>query len=178
MFRVGVNIRWEATMTAILHATQTPAELLPSPRPVHFEQTVPRHLVHRAAVSEVFVTDMHTTGDNNFELGAQWPRRHSFLGPRTLTSHDPMLYAETSRQAALIIAHQAFDVPLSSHFLSFTKGYDITQAGLRTEGRPVDIVLTASAHEVRHGNRKLELCFARDIQASARRPFRGNAVPG
>ena len=37
-----------------------------------------RNLVHRAAVSEVFVTDLNIVGEDRFEVGAQWPRRHGF----------------------------------------------------------------------------------------------------
>ncbi|WP_244180782.1 ScbA/BarX family gamma-butyrolactone biosynthesis protein [Amycolatopsis pretoriensis] len=115
---------------------------------VDFQQTIPRSLVHRAAVSEVFVTDLHILGEGRFEVGAQWPRRHSFFGPRTPVSHDPMLYAETIRQAALLIAHRAYGVPLSHSFLSDYKSYDIDETGLATGGWPVDVVLRVTAHEV------------------------------
>src|SRR4051812_26459174 len=69
----------------------------PATQTVDFQQTIPRSLVHRAAVSEVFVTDLNILGEGTFEVGAQWPRRHSFFGPRTPAFHDPMLYAETIR---------------------------------------------------------------------------------
>src|SRR5689334_19245938 len=45
---------------------------------VLFDQTIPRHLVHRAAVSEVFLTDLRVTDETTFQVGAQWPRDHSF----------------------------------------------------------------------------------------------------
>ena len=115
---------------------------------VDFQQTIPRSLVHRAAVSEVFVTDLNILGEDRFEVGAQWPRRHSFFGPRTPAFHDPMLYAETIRQAALLIAHRAYGVPLSHSFLSDHKVYDLDQPGLATRGRPVDVVLRVTAHDI------------------------------
>ena len=117
---------------------------------VDFQQTIPRGLVHRAAVSEVFVTDLNILGEHRFEVGAQWPRRHSFFGPRTPEFHDPMLYAETVRQAALLIAHRAYGVPISHSFLSDRKTYSVDKAGLATLGRPVDVVLRASAHEIEY----------------------------
>ncbi|GLY44385.1 adhesin [Amycolatopsis sp. NBRC 101858] len=122
----------------------------PAVRAVDFQQTIPRSLVHRAAVSEVFVTDLNILGEGRFEVGAQWPRRHSFFGPRTPVFHDPMLYAETIRQAALLIAHRAYGVPLSHSFLSDHKEYSVEETGLATLGRPVDVVLRVSAHEVEY----------------------------
>jgi hypothetical protein len=122
----------------------------PATRAVDFQQTIPRSLVHRAAVSEVFVTDLNILGEDRFEVGAQWPRRHSFFGPRTPAFHDPMLYAETIRQAALLIAHRAYGVPISHSFLSDHKAYSVDEAGLATLGRPVDVVLRVSAHEVEY----------------------------
>ncbi len=127
---------------------ETKIDTIPSVSSVDFQQTIPRSLVHRAAVSEVFVTDLHILGEGRFEVGAQWPRRHSFFGPRTPVFHDPMLYAETIRQAVLLIAHRAYGVPLSHGFLSDHKEYEVEQTGLATLGRPVDVVLRVTAHEV------------------------------
>jgi hypothetical protein len=126
----------------------TTGDELPPGRSVDFQQTIPRNLVHRAAVSEVFVTDLNILGEGRFEIGAQWPRRHSFFGPLTPASHDPLLYAETVRQAGLLIAHRAYGVPMGYSFLSDWKTYDVDQAGLATVGRPVDVVLRATAHDV------------------------------
>ncbi|MEO6083044.1 MAG: ScbA/BarX family gamma-butyrolactone biosynthesis protein [Umezawaea sp.] len=141
----------------------------PATRSVDFQQTIPRSLVHRAAVSEVFVTDLNILGEGKFEVGAQWPRRHSFFGPRTPAFHDPMLYAETIRQAGLLIAHRAYGIPLSHSFLSDYKVYSVDETGLATDGRPVDVVLRVSAHEVEHrgknvGGMRLDYECVRDGQ--------------
>ncbi|WAL67971.1 ScbA/BarX family gamma-butyrolactone biosynthesis protein [Amycolatopsis cynarae] len=120
------------------------------PRQLGFQQTIPRSFVHRAAVSEVFVTDLNILGEGRAEIGAQWPRRHSFFGPRTPSSHDPMLCAETFRQAGLLIAHQVYGIPLGHSFLSDHKTYSVDAAGLGTVGRPVDVVLQASAHDIQY----------------------------
>jgi hypothetical protein len=121
---------------------------LSSADPVLFQQTVPRQLVHRAAVSEVFVTDVCVIGETTFQIGAQWPRSHGFFGPKALF-HDPMLLAETIRQATLAIAHQVFAVPLNTNFILQEIVYSITEDGLRLDGRPADIVLAAGAHDIR-----------------------------
>lgn len=115
---------------------------------VLFQQTLPRHLVHRAAVSEVFLTNLFTTGDGAFQVGAQWPRSHQFFGPKS-GLHDPMLLTETIRQAALAIAHQFYKVPQGSHFVMHEISYEINEEGLRLGCRPADIVLTATTHDIR-----------------------------
>ncbi len=127
---------------------------LPRTRRLDFQQTIPRSLVHRAAVSEVFVTDLNILDEGRFEVGAQWPRRHGFFGPCTTASHDPMLYAETCRQAVLLIAHRAYGIPLGHSFLSDRKTYTVDAAGLSTVGRPVDVVLQATAHDVQYRGKK------------------------
>lgn len=120
-----------------------------------FQQTIPRSLVHRAAVSEVFVTDLNILGDDRFEVAAQWPRRHGFFGPRTSSSHDPMLYAETCRQAGLLIAHRAYGVPFGDSILSNSQAYSVDVEGLATVGRPVDVVLQVTAHDIQYRGKKL-----------------------
>ncbi|WP_307867234.1 ScbA/BarX family gamma-butyrolactone biosynthesis protein [Saccharothrix coeruleofusca] len=138
--------------------TLTVAEELPVDPPsrgqVLYDQTVPRHLVHRAAVSEVFLTDLRVIDDTTFSVGAQWPRDHSFYRLPTPHRHDPMLLAETIRQAALVIAHQVFGVPLDWKFMSHETSYQITTAGLALGARPADILLSVTCRDIkRRGNR-------------------------
>ncbi|MFI5614929.1 ScbA/BarX family gamma-butyrolactone biosynthesis protein [Amycolatopsis sp. NPDC051903] len=140
---VGTLLQETTRTTSTETIDETPAK-----RPVDFQQTIPRSLVHRAAVSEVFVTDLNILGPGRFEVGAQWPRRHGFFGPRTPASHDPMLYTETCRQAGMLLAHRAYGVPLGYNFLSDHKAYDVDFAGLATDCRPVDVVLQISAHDI------------------------------
>ena len=115
---------------------------------VLFQQTLPRHLVHRAAVSEVFLTSLFITGDGTFRVGAQWPRSHHFFGPKS-GLHDPMLLTETIRQATLAVAHQFYQVPQGSHFVMNEISYEINEEGLRLGCQPADLVLTAVARDVR-----------------------------
>ncbi|XKK40185.1 hypothetical protein HFP72_05480 [Nocardiopsis sp. ARC36] len=42
-------------------------------RELDYDSTVPRGLVHRNAVSEVFVTDSQQTGESTFDVAAQLP---------------------------------------------------------------------------------------------------------
>jgi hypothetical protein len=116
---------------------------------VLFDQTVPRHLVHRAAVSEVFLTDLRVTDEATFQVGAQWPRDHSFFRLASAKHHDPMLLAETIRQAALVIAHRVFDVPHEWKFLSHETNYSVSPAGVEMGPRPADILLSVTCQEIK-----------------------------
>lgn len=115
---------------------------------VLFQQTLPRHLVHRAAVSEVFLTNLAATRDGTFQVGAQWPRSHQFFGPKSQL-HDPMLLTETIRQATLAIAHEFYQVPQGTHFVMHEISFEINEEGLRLGYKPADVVLTAVAHGIR-----------------------------
>ncbi|RZS36579.1 A-factor biosynthesis hotdog protein [Herbihabitans rhizosphaerae] len=153
-------------MTAMIEKDDATG-VLPDAGPVLFEQTIPRHLVHRAAVAEVFVTDLHVTNENTFHVGAQWPRGHSFFGPRTTASHDPLIFAETIRQAALLVSHAALGVPKSDRFLLHDMSVSVDMVGLRTADRPVDIVVVVRAHDIRRrgdsiGGIRLEFSCYRD----------------
>ncbi|HEV7647111.1 MAG TPA: ScbA/BarX family gamma-butyrolactone biosynthesis protein [Actinophytocola sp.] len=123
-------------------------DVLPGAASVSFQQTVPRRLVHRTAVSEVFITDLQIVDERTSHIGAQWPRAHSFFGPRTQL-HDPMLLAETIRQATLVVAHRAFDVPHDAHFVLLELTYDVREHGLRVGRGPANITLVGRATDIR-----------------------------
>ncbi len=80
--------------------------------PLAFEHTVERGLVHRKAVSEVFLTDLKTVDDRSVIIGAQLPRCHGYFNDHARASPyvDPLLYLEVARQAILASAH-AIGVP-------------------------------------------------------------------
>jgi 2-oxo-3-(phosphooxy)propyl 3-oxoalkanoate synthase len=114
-----------------------------------FEQPVPRRFVHRASVAEVLLTGFAEDGrPDTFLLAAQWPRGHSFY--RTARGvHDPLLFAETVRQAGLLISHLGYKAPLAHSALMRNLGYDVTAAGLACAGTPTNLILTASCTDVR-----------------------------
>ncbi|MEP9391480.1 ScbA/BarX family gamma-butyrolactone biosynthesis protein [Gordonia sp. VNQ95] len=85
--------------------------------------TIARELVHRCAVSEVFVTSLarpYPRGDTDFVVGAQLPRMHAYYGDHLGAQaghHDPLIVMEVARQASIALTHTYFDVPLDSAFL-------------------------------------------------------------
>jgi len=84
-----------------------------------------RALVHRAAVSEVFLTDMRRTGETTTSAIAQLPGCHGFFGDHRGAADivDPMLLLEVARQATLASAH-VLDVPQQTILIS--RNFDLT----------------------------------------------------
>jgi hypothetical protein len=106
--------------------------------PVRLTRTVPRQYVHRAALAEVLLTDWRPTGDDRFTVEAQWPRAHSLYAPVAGLRHDPLLLAETVRQAGLLLSHAAFAVPLDHSFLMWELRYSIDPDGALVGAGPTD----------------------------------------
>ncbi|MER5218705.1 ScbA/BarX family gamma-butyrolactone biosynthesis protein [Streptomyces sp. NPDC002838] len=113
-----------------------------------FEQSVPRALVHRAAISEVLLTGVRRCSEDTFRLGAQWSRGHSYYGAVAARWHDPMLFAESIRQVGLLLAHEALDIPLGFSFLTNTMSFDVTEESARLGRGPAHVVLDVRLHSV------------------------------
>lgn len=133
---------------------------VPESRRILLDQAIARQLLRTAAASEVFVTDVRNTGPGTFEVRAQWPKSYQeggqgFFGPRTPEAHDPMLFGETIRQAVQVIGHQALDVPTSHSLLVRDTSWTVDPDGLRLDGAPVDVVLTATAEDLRYRGKAL-----------------------
>jgi len=79
----------------------TPIRL--SDAPLSYQSTVPRSLVHRSAVSEVFVTDLVPLREQDFLAAAQLPLTHAYYSdhPVSVPCFDPLLILEAGRQAGI-----------------------------------------------------------------------------
>ncbi|MBC3844264.1 hypothetical protein GXW82_41275 [Streptacidiphilus sp. 4-A2] len=100
-------------------------------------------------MSEVLLTDWRSVSELDFTLGAQWPRGHSFYPPIAERWHDPVLMAETIRQAGLLIAHSAFGVPLGTQFMMGDLTFEVDPHALACNGRPAELSLMVTAGELR-----------------------------
>jgi hypothetical protein len=91
-----------------------------------YDRTISRKLVHRAAVSEVFLTDIRAIDERTVMIGAQLPRCHGYFHDHAKwrTDIDPLLLFEVSRQATLGSAH-ALDVPQDTILISSDFGMEI-----------------------------------------------------
>jgi hypothetical protein len=83
---------------------------------LRFDQTVPRGLVHRAAISETFLTDAVEAGPDRYLVAAQLPRAHALYNDVASGRHDLLLLAEAVRQAGTLIAHRFYGVPAGTVF--------------------------------------------------------------
>jgi hypothetical protein len=71
--------------------------------PLSYQSTVPRSLVHRSAISEVFVTDLVPLQGQDFLAAAQLPLTHAYYSdhPQPVPCFDPLLILEAGRQAGI-----------------------------------------------------------------------------
>jgi hypothetical protein len=111
--------------------------------------TVPKELVHRASVAEVMLTDWRRTDEARFSLTAQWPRGHSFFTPDEDGNHDPLIAAETIRQAGTLLAHAEFGVPLGHPFLVHDLDIAVHPEHLRVGHAPAALELDLACTGVR-----------------------------
>ncbi len=84
-----------------------------------FQRSVDRALLHRSALSEVFLTDCRAVDDHAYVAAAQVPPSHAFytdhLHRRPLV--DPMLLMECARQAETYGGHAVLGVPAATSFI-------------------------------------------------------------
>lgn len=120
-----------------------------------FEQPVPRRFVHRASVAEVLITGFAADDrPDTFLLAAQWPRGHSYYGT-AFGLHDPLLFAETIRQAGLMIGHAGYGIPFENACVMQGISYGIEPAGLVCEGTPTNIILAVNCLNLRYRKEQL-----------------------
>jgi len=116
--------------------------------------TVPKEFVHRASVSEVMLTDWSRSGDDSFTVAAQWPRGHSFFA-NVDGCHDPLIAAETIRQAGILLAHTEYAVPLGHHFLASDLSVHVRAQHCRVGWSPAALELRVTCSEVKRRGKAL-----------------------
>ncbi|MFI7386519.1 ScbA/BarX family gamma-butyrolactone biosynthesis protein [Streptomyces sp. NPDC049813] len=110
--------------------------------------TVPKEFVHRVSVAEVFLTGWARQEDDRFLVTGQWPRVHSFFTPVD-GRHDPLLAAETLRQAGMLVAHAEFGIPLGHRFLMWDLALSVDPAQLTVGAAPATIEIEVSCRDVK-----------------------------
>lgn len=139
---------------------------------MQFARTLPKDLVHRAAIAEVFLTDAERRGEDEILLAAQLPRRHAFYDD-TLTPgapHDPLLLLEVCRQGIFVVAHRCLGVPPDRKFLLRTVEFQVREpAALAPRSTPTEVVVAARIEHRfrgRSGTTGLRLGFTATIGAT------------
>ncbi len=80
-------------------------------------QCINKKLVHKRAISEVFITSIKTTKQDQFLVTAQLPRTHMYFNDNLTGYYDAILLQEIFRQAAISITHQFYQIPFSNIFI-------------------------------------------------------------
>lgn len=117
-----------------------------------FQRSVDRTLLHRSALSEVFLTDCRAVDDHTYLAAAQLPPSHAFytdcLSNRPLI--DPMLLMECARQAETYGGHAVFGVPVGTSFIlrDWSLRVDDVAALTRPAG-PSEVAMVVRTHDHR-----------------------------
>ncbi|MFC9847881.1 ScbA/BarX family gamma-butyrolactone biosynthesis protein [Streptomyces sp. NPDC060223] len=85
---------------------------------LNYSSTVPRNLVHRASVGEVFLTD-HQPHQQGALIAAYLPRTHAYYSDHTISPahYDPLLIMEVLRQCGILAAHAYVGAPEGASFV-------------------------------------------------------------
>jgi 2-oxo-3-(phosphooxy)propyl 3-oxoalkanoate synthase len=108
-----------------------------------FLRTVDRTMLHRSALSEVFLTDCRPVDAERYVAGAQIPPWHAYYGDHPAASRlvDPMLLLECCRQAETYGGHAYFGVGFGTKFVLLDWSMTLTGAGLPARPGPAELAI-------------------------------------
>jgi hypothetical protein len=115
--------------------------------PATASNTVSRELVHRTQVCEVLLTGWNRTDESRFTVTGRWMLDHRMF-TNIQGRHDPLIAAETFRQAAILLAHAEFGVPLDHAFLMWDLAVEVSPEGLRVGEDTAAVEIEMSCHDV------------------------------
>jgi hypothetical protein len=110
-------------------------------------------LCHRPQIDDLFPVEWLRLSEHRFLVSVDWPAAHRFFAPLPDGRQDPMLVAETTRQATMMLAHAEFGVPVGDQFVMWELGYRIATPDFTAEsasGR-IEVVVECSDVQLRAG---------------------------
>jgi 2-oxo-3-(phosphooxy)propyl 3-oxoalkanoate synthase len=118
---------------------------------MEYIRTLPKHLVHRRSVAEVFLTDYCFDPSSDYcKVAVQLPIAHRMFD--STVEQDPLCVAEAFRQAVVLLGHTRYDIPLHYRFLMETFGVELFDAlDAQVSTSPATIVLTVNTISHRAG---------------------------
>ncbi|WP_020662514.1 AfsA-related hotdog domain-containing protein [Amycolatopsis benzoatilytica] len=138
-----------------------------APPVLSYEQTVPRGLVHRWSLSEVFLTGCEPRAGTDFACAAQLPQSHSYFRdhPDHSRWYDPLNVLEAGRQAVTYVAHVGQGVPRDTTFMVSAWSLDLSDPAALTCGeRPGELRVDGTVTDRRErGGSVRFLAFAMDL---------------
>ncbi|KOX25607.1 MULTISPECIES: ScbA/BarX family gamma-butyrolactone biosynthesis protein [unclassified Streptomyces] len=105
---------------------------------------VPGEFVHRDDPADIIPTGWTRSGDDRYSVSARWPASHPFFSPATGGRHDPVLVAETMRQATMLVVHAGLGVPVDDQFVMWDLYYTADPEALALDGSAPDITADLS----------------------------------
>ena len=123
-------------------------------------------LCHRPDPADRFPVDWLRLTEHRFLVSVDWPAAHRFFAPLPDGRQDPLLVAETTRQATMMLAHAEFGVPLDSQFVMRELGYRIETPDftVHSASGAIDVVVECSDVQLRAGRlvgMRVDLSFRR-----------------
>ncbi|WP_240436065.1 MULTISPECIES: ScbA/BarX family gamma-butyrolactone biosynthesis protein [Streptomyces] len=152
--------------TAVQPAYQTVAPvLLPAGRATG-------ELCHRPDPEDRFPVDWLRLSEHRFLVSVNWPAAHRFFAPLPDGRQDPLLVAETTRQATMMLAHAEFGVPIGDQFVMRELGYRIETPDFTVDNASgaIEVVVECSDVQLRAGRlvgMRVDLRFQRLDQVLA-----------
>ncbi|KUO19108.1 ScbA/BarX family gamma-butyrolactone biosynthesis protein [Streptomyces dysideae] len=137
--------------------------------------TVPRELVHRAAVAETLLTGSTRTAADRFTVSAQWPRAHQLHVSPDRSAYEPLLLAETVRQCGALLAHTEYGAPLGHRFVLQELRITTRPEHLAVGAAPAEPVLGVTVTDVRHrGGHPTAIRYDADLRLGGERVGTGH----
>jgi A-factor biosynthesis hotdog domain len=134
---------------------------------LEFERTVTRKLVHRQALSEVFLTDSRRVDDTSFVAGAQLPPSHAYYTDHRVPGVDPLLLLECCRQAETHAVHAHFGAPLDTKFVLCDWSLRLRDTALPSG--PAEVVIATTTHDAQwRGDALRELSYRMRVEVNGR----------
>jgi hypothetical protein len=103
-----------------------------SERDLNSESSIPREVVHKHAVAEVFVTDSAGLSEDSMLLAGELPRSHYYYsdGLSFPARFDVMPILELCRQACFVMSHRQLGVPIGQQFILRSLGAELDPAAV------------------------------------------------
>jgi hypothetical protein len=119
------------------------AEKDPTKADLGFTSTLDRTLVHRRAVSEVFLTDLRPQTDSDAVVAAQLPLNHAYFSDHTQRPalYDVLLLLEAGRQAAIAGTHAHMGAGQGTQMIVDRFTIVTDAAALACSDRPGELVI-------------------------------------
>lgn len=133
----------------------------PAARP-RLTTTVAREYVHRAALSEVFLTGWEATGADRFGVTAQWPRCHGFYESE-YGCYDPLMLCETFRQTFPLLSHAAYGVPFGHQLAWHHLRYALDPRAMTITAVPAEIELRVTCFDIQR-RRELPTAMSMSVE--------------